>query len=117
MAADFGSGMRRQTEKSGQSERADHGNRRKSEPEVECGKCVLASATQEKGCLQRDAAKSDAQTKTHLLRDVHQCGRGAALCRSKVHEGKREKTRQSKRAKAASEDQEHHDRPFWGRAR
>src|SRR5580704_9157194 len=110
MAADFGAGVWRQAEKPWKRESADQRDRCKGEAEVKHGQSILAGATQEKGGLQRDAAKGNTQTKSHLLRDVHQCRCRAALCRRKVNEGKREETRQSKRAKAAGENQEHHDR-------
>ena len=79
MTADLGAGMRRQAQKSWKRKSADQRNRRKGDAEVKRGQCVFAGAAQEKRGLQSDTAEGNAQTKSHLLRDVHQRGRRAAL--------------------------------------
>src|SRR5260370_36934176 len=79
MTADLGAGMRRQAQKPWKRKSADQRNRRKGDAEVKRGQCVFAGAAQEKRGLQSDTAEGNAQTKSHLLLDVHQHGRCAAL--------------------------------------
>jgi len=70
MAADLRAGMRREAEKSGKRQRAQHRDSRECKAKIQHRKRALVRSPQQEGGLQRDASESHAQTHPDLPCDV-----------------------------------------------